>query len=238
MKSSILSGGYMKKIIISDSLRDLLEAEHTFLNRAGMKLLVASSNEEILGIHRDVKADLIIADFSCRRMDGARLCAFIRDDETLRTVSIILLCQGAEMDPENLNRCRANAFVAKPVNPLLLLEKAHNLLHVPTRETYRAPISVRIHGEAKNKPFLCHAENISSTGMLFYTDRELSQGEVISCSFLLPDSTPVRTYAEVVRVVRRSIEADITECGVRFSGLDGTQKAAIEKYVRQMKKGW
>lgn len=226
----------MKKIIIIDSIKSLLDSEQSVLNRASLKILTARSNEEALDLHRSEKADLIIVNFSTGGMSGEKFCSLVRDDETLRAVSIIMICQDPEIHPEELTRCRANSFITAPVSPDFLIEKAHHLLNIPKRETYRAPISIKVEGETKGRPFLCHAENLSSAGMLFITDKELEKGERLLCSFHIPDSVRIRAEAEVVRVVRRYLDADITEYGIRFSKIKKEFREAIEEYVERIRK--
>jgi hypothetical protein len=67
--------------------------------------------------------------------------------------------------------------------------------------------------------------------MLFDAERGLPQGVKISCSFMLPDSMLVRTGAEIVRVVQKATEHDVSQFGVRFHGLRPEFRDAIEALV-------
>ncbi len=72
--------------------------------------------------------------------------------------------------------------------------------------------------------------------MLLDSEKSFSKGETISCWFVLPDSTHVRTLAEIARVRNRWTEHDTSRYGIRFLGLDPVFRAAISDYVR--KKQW
>jgi PleD family two-component response regulator len=50
----------MKKVLLADDLKSLLTEKSSFLDRADFAVFTASTNEEMLKIHRKEKADLIV----------------------------------------------------------------------------------------------------------------------------------------------------------------------------------
>jgi two-component system chemotaxis response regulator CheY len=222
----------MKKIIIADEIKSMLERKESFLKRASIKVFNVASNEEALNIHRSEKVDLIITDIDSPGMSGEALCSTIRENGELCKVSIIIVCSENESDFERCSKCRANAIVTKPVNPEVLLEEAHRLLNVAERTDFRVPIAVKIRGKYKGEAFLGYSENLSVSGMMFESEQVLKKGDVVLCAFLLDDSTHVTTDAEIVRVIKGRTEHDINQYGARFIGLADDFKSAIEAYIK------
>ena len=60
----------MKKIILDEDIKAILEREQSFLDRSDVTIFSASTNEEILALHRTEKADLIIAKLDTGGMSG------------------------------------------------------------------------------------------------------------------------------------------------------------------------
>jgi c-di-GMP-binding flagellar brake protein YcgR len=85
-------------------------------------------------------------------------------------------------------------------------------------------------------PALGYSENISVTGMLFDSEKSFSKGEIISCWFVLPDSTHVRTLAEIVRIAKRVTEHDTNQYGIRFLRLDPVFRTAISDYITKRRR--
>ncbi|MFZ2197520.1 MAG: PilZ domain-containing protein [Thermodesulfovibrionales bacterium] len=223
----------MKKIIITQDIKTLIDREGNFLNRADFRIFPVGSNEEALKIHRSEKADIIIADLDSQALSGELFCSTIRDNEELCRVSLIIMHSGAASEIQRASRCRANAFMEKLTDPAILIEKACKLMSIPAREAYRSPIGIMVNCDNTRHPALGYAENISVTGMLFDSEKSFSMGETISCWFVLPDSTHVNTVAEIVRVINRVTEHDTNQYGIRFLGLAPAFRAAISDYVRK-----
>lgn len=226
----------MKKVIIADDIRSLLEKEKSFLDRSNIRILTSVSNKEALNLHRTEKADLIITNFSEPNISGEEFCSLVRESEELRKVSIIIVCSDNKSEMERISQCRANAFITTPINTIALLEKAHQLLNIPKREAYRAPISVSVEGKYENKPFLCYSENVSNSGMLFVTEKILSKGDIILCSFILPNSIHIITNAEIIRVSKKITEFDTNQYGIKFSSLDAKSRLSIKAFVEETSK--
>ena len=224
---------YIKKILIANDIKSVIEKEESFFNRKNIRIFTSSSNEEAFSIHKKEKVDLIITHLDTPQMDGETLCSLVRNDKKLQRVSIVIVCSSSKFHIERQSRCRANAFLCEPLNLSTLFEKAHQLLTIAQRGSLRAPIAIKVHGKYKDKPFLCISDNISASGMLFQTDRIIDQGDTIICSFFLPNSLYFLTEAEVVRVVEKKFEFDTCHYGIRFSTLNSNDKAAIEKYSKE-----
>ena len=68
----------MQNVIIAKCILHAVETGGTLFGRGGIKLHTAETSWEALDLHRRIKADLIITEFSQQGMNGAQLCSAIR----------------------------------------------------------------------------------------------------------------------------------------------------------------
>jgi response regulator RpfG family c-di-GMP phosphodiesterase len=224
---------FSKKILVAHDMKSIITKGESFFNREHIQILTFASNEEALSLHKDKQVDLIIIRLDSPQIDGKALCSLIRDDVFLQRVSIIIVYPDKKPSNELLSKCRANAFIREPINLSLLSSKSHQLLNIAQRESLRAPVAVKVQGKHKGKPFLCISENISATGMLFQTEKIIHKGDLVACSFFLPNSVHIVTEAEIVRVVKKKTEYDTHHYGIKFSNLKSEDKSEIETYTKE-----
>ncbi len=218
----------MKKILIVDDLVTFIEKEKSILNRSDFQIFTATSGREALALHRSNGMDLIITDLDMPDFGGDRMCTAIRKDASLKKALIVVVCNGGKADLERVERCGANSYVTKPIKPLQLLEKVSRLLDVPERKNYRVILKMTVHGKDHSESFFCSSRDISSTGMLIETDKNLAKGDRISCSFFLPNSDRITCGGEIVRIVR---EGTACHYGIRYVDLLPECRSAIEGFV-------
>lgn len=221
----------MKKVIISEDIWTILEKEQSFLSRSDIKMFAASSNEKALALHRAEKADLLIAKLDSPEMSGETLSSLIRSEKDLSRVSLIMVCADTESDVKRCLRCNANAFITGPVDAVALLQEAYQLLNIAPRRSCRIPVGMKIQGTSKKVPFTAYAENISVSGMMFRTAAVFFEGDTITCSFSLFDSSRITANGEVVRIVETKAEPDNRHYGVKFIDLSTESYSAIEEFV-------
>jgi CheY-like chemotaxis protein len=223
----------MKKVIIAEDIKAILERDQSFFNRSDIRAIGAASGEEILALHRAEKAHLIIANLDMPKMKGEDLCSLIRADETLRNVSIIIACSETAANLQRCTHCGANAFLATPINHAVLLQEAYQLLHVTPRRACRIPLKLSMEGTAGGKPFSGEAENISAAGMLLRSAAVLFEGDTVNFSFSLPGSKPITATAEIVRVLKNEQIADAkNRYGIVFSDMSDNDISVIDTFVR------
>ncbi len=206
----------LKKVLVAQEVWPLIEKERSFLDRAGIRTYTAATNDEALALHREQKADLIVAMLDGAVMNGEELCSTIRDDDELRRVSIIILCSDTEADSKRCLRCRANAFITAPVNTAILFQEAYQLLNIAHREAFRAPIGVNLNVSSGETHYAGRSENISASGMLLAAEAVIPEGDTITCSFDLPGLGHITANAIVARVCEKAAEGGINSYGVAF----------------------
>lgn len=217
-----------KKILIVDNLKDMLERKKTILNRASFEIFTTSTGLKALSVHKEHKMDLMIISLDLPDMSGDKLCSSIRKDSDLRQVSIIMTCDNDPVCIERATRCGANAHITKPFHSRLLTEKVTELLSIPQRQSYRVLIRISIKGNIANEFFFCSSRDISSTGMMIETDRQLAKGDLLSCSFFLPGFGKIIADGEIMRTDN---SADTPRYGIRFPDLDPEAKNGIDSFI-------
>ncbi len=221
----------MKKIIIAKHIWTLVGREVSALNRTNLYFYLAKSNHEILDIHRTQKADLIITGLNMPDMDGDKLCDNIRRDRNLNKVSIVLVSSGSPSDIERSTRSKANIHLAMPVNAEALICETFRLLNIAKREAFRVLVTAKVKGKVKGATFLCNLVNLSKTGILIETSKDLSVDDKISCSFFLRNAGQITVNGVIVRIDYKTV--DLREYGIRFQRLSQETMAHIESFIRE-----
>jgi c-di-GMP-binding flagellar brake protein YcgR len=109
----------------------------------------------------------------------------------------------------------------------------YQLLHVAPRKSCRVPVRMKIYGKSKRAAISGHAENISISGMLFRCGSEFYEGDMMTCSFSLPDSTEIAADAEIVRVIERGAGHQANRYGMKFIDIGSDFSTAIESFVER-----
>jgi DNA-binding response OmpR family regulator len=219
----------MKTVIIVNSVQLFNEKEKGILNRAEFRILTTSSAREALRMHREERADLIVAELDMPEMGGDLLCSRIRAETELMRVSVILICHDRQEDLKRVTACGANAWVAKPLRSEQLVEKIEQLLAVSSRRGYRVLLSAKIRGATENASFFCVSHNISSSGILIETEMLLHKDDRVTCKFFLPGARQIMAEGIVARTVQMP-DGEYRH-GVSFIDLAPEFRHDIERFV-------
>jgi DNA-binding response OmpR family regulator len=119
-----------KKILIVDDEQDILDVLKYRLEANDYEVLVASDGQDGLNKARSEKPDLIVLDLMLPKLDGYKVCRMLKFDENYKAIPIIIFTARAQKDDEDLGmEMGADAYVAKPFEPEVLLEKIKGLLN-------------------------------------------------------------------------------------------------------------
>jgi CheY-like chemotaxis protein len=223
----------MKKILIAKNIHGALQKNSTFLNGTDFTVFVAETNDEVLNIHRKERVNLIITDLDMPGMSSEQLCSAIREDEKLRTVSMLMVCENTPEAIERSRQCRANAVLLHPVHPLVLEIKAQQLLDVAARETVRVLLSANVDGQPGGEVFYCRSRNISATGMLIETDHPLPEGARLTCLFYLPDAKKIQTACKVIRSIEPAPGDEDRLYGIMFTDITPETKRLLADFIEK-----
>ena len=118
----------MKKILIVDDEKDILEFLSYNLKKEGFSIYTASDGLEGLEKTKKIKPDLIIVDLMMPKMNGIEMCENIRNDKKLSNVIILFLTARSE-DYTQIAALDSGAddFIKKPIKPKLLISKVKSI---------------------------------------------------------------------------------------------------------------
>jgi len=219
----------MKKILLVNASRYFIDEGKSLLDRKDFQVFMVPSVMQALQIHHQERVNLIVSDLRLPEMGGDILCSRIRQETDVRSVSVILICNDVAEDLERAVNCGANVILKKPFSPRALLEQVEKLLAVCIRRGYRVLLRAKVKGASDDGTFFCTSQNLSISGILIETERNLRPGEVLNCSFYLPGAAHIVTDGEVARTER--LEDGKFHCGIRFLDLSPDHRQEIEKFI-------
>ena len=120
-----------KRILIVDDEEDILNVLRFRLEANNYEVLSASDGQEGLNKARSEKPDLIILDLMLPKLDGYKVCRMLKFDETYKAIPIIIFTARAQKKDEELGmEMGVDAYIAKPFESEVLLEKMKELLNI------------------------------------------------------------------------------------------------------------
>lgn len=221
----------MKKILLVNASRYFIDEGRSLLDRKDFQVFMASSVMQALQIHQQERVNLIVADLHLPEMGGDVLCSRIRQETDVRAVSVILICNDVPEDLAKAARCGADVCLKKPVSAKTILGQVEKLLAVSIRRGYRVLLRAKVKGAMDNEVFFCTSQNLSVSGMLIETDRNLKPRDILSCSFYLPGAAHIVAEGEVARIVPQSDGKH--HVGISFIDLAREYHQEIENFISE-----
>ncbi|MEO0096206.1 MAG: response regulator [candidate division WOR-3 bacterium] len=124
------------KILFIDDDKDFVEANKIILTNAGYEVITANDGKTGMQKAMSEKPDLIILDVILPDINGFSVCRELKENADLQNIPVILFTAiGTKTGgyPENIGKQhKADAYIEKPANPNLLLEKVNFLLTTAT----------------------------------------------------------------------------------------------------------
>ena len=231
----------MKKLLIAQGLEPFMMKAMAFLQRAEISVLTAATNDELLKLHIETNAQLLITSLEMPGMACETLIQTIRRGEHFRTVPILVLCDDSPVQRMRGSTCGADAVLPLNADPARLAGKVQELINVALRRHYRVVLNIAVEGKHNSRTFLCTSENISSSGLLIRTTENLLQDDPITCSFYLPDGKHISASGEIVRAIKHISSTEVNRYGIRFVSPAPDPESAlasfVEKEVRRLSAG-
>lgn len=117
------------KILLVDDETDLVQLMVVRLQAAGYEVVAAHDGQQALDRVNESKPDLIILDLMLPRLDGYRVCRLLKFDERTKGIPVLIFTARAqEQDMKLAFQCGADAYLTKPFDVQMLLEKLKELL--------------------------------------------------------------------------------------------------------------
>ena len=96
-------------------------------------LKVTEADDGVDGLKKlsSAKFDILITDINMPIMDGLKLVAMVRNDETHKTIPIVIITtEGAQEDRQRALALGANAYITKPIQAPQVISKVKELLKI------------------------------------------------------------------------------------------------------------
>ncbi|MFA4993268.1 MAG: response regulator [Candidatus Omnitrophota bacterium] len=118
-----------KRILLIEDEADMVYALNLQLEAANYEVLSASDGQAGLDMARKEKPDLIILDLMLPKIDGYKICRLLKFDEKYKKIPIIMFTARAQEQDKKLGReVGADAYITKPFDSKVLLDKISALL--------------------------------------------------------------------------------------------------------------
>ncbi len=118
-----------KKILLVEDEVDFRMAVRMRLEGAGYEVIEAADGVAGLDMARHEGPDLIILDLMLPKMDGYKVCRFLKFDEKFRHIPVVMLTARAQpSDNETGLAVGADEYLTKPFKPQDLLGTINRLL--------------------------------------------------------------------------------------------------------------
>jgi DNA-binding response OmpR family regulator len=119
-----------KRILLVDDEEDLVYAVKIQLENNGYEVLVAVDGQDGLEKARHTRVDLIILDLMLPKMNGYQVCRMLKFDEKYKDIPVILFTSRTQKNDEKVGyEVGANAYITKPFEPAILLDKVARLIN-------------------------------------------------------------------------------------------------------------
>lgn len=118
------------KILVVDDMVSMQSLIAEVLRRMGfVKIATAKNGVDGLKKAKQIDFDLIISDWDMPTMDGLELLKAVRAESSIAKTPFLMLTANANKDKVlEAARARVNDYIAKPFQPVSLIEKINKLL--------------------------------------------------------------------------------------------------------------
>ena len=118
-----------KRILVVDDEPDILLMVSNRLKASGYDVVSAADGQAGLEMAKTSRPDLIILDLMLPKMDGYKVCSFIKKDSRYSKIPVIMFSAKAQQDDIKMGEeVGADAYIVKPFDSRVLLEKITGLL--------------------------------------------------------------------------------------------------------------
>jgi DNA-binding response OmpR family regulator len=115
------------KILLVDEDFEMNQLFRNLLTRIGYEVFLTVNGSEAVDLARRLKPDLIILEIKLPGLDGFEICRQVKNDESLRDISIMFLTVFDEDKRAEAFQLGATDFISKPFNPRVLEERIRTI---------------------------------------------------------------------------------------------------------------
>ena len=119
----------MKKILIVDDEKDIVETLFFMLKAKGFDCICAYDGEEGLNLAKSQKPDLVILDVMMPKINGYKICRLLKFDNKYKDIPIIMVTARSQDEDKIIGEeTGADEYVTKPFEFSEILEKINKYL--------------------------------------------------------------------------------------------------------------
>lgn len=118
-----------KKILVTEDSATILAMVKDILEEQGYTVITSGDGQDALEKARREIPDLIILDLMLPKIDGYKVCRMLKFDEKYKKIPIIMFtARMQETDIKLGTEVGADAYITKPFDPVVLLDKVNGFL--------------------------------------------------------------------------------------------------------------
>lgn len=210
----------MKKILLVDDVKLLLEIQKKYLSASLVQILTACDGHEALEIARKELPDLIIMDNYMPRMDGITCCQLLKKTPDLAHIPVIMATNSTRgSDLQEYLSAGCVEVLSKPIDCKLFLNAIKKYIPDIDRRSARIPITIDLRILSRDSNYSVLTENLSFSGLFAAADMNVSVDDEIKLTFVLPErNVPIEIKGRVVWQRRNGASAGF---GVEFVEVTG-----------------
>jgi CheY-like chemotaxis protein len=220
----------MHKILLVDDMRNFLDLEASFLQRAECKILTAYTGLEAIRVARAEQPHLILLDIEMPEMNGIQACRILKTDPATQKIPIIILTS-MQMEDE-ARRAGAEHFLRKPIDEPRFLSEVRKFLPIVERLETRVDIDSPVTYWRDGEPSQGRLLNLSRTGIFVGCDPPPPVGARLEVSFTLPKDFAGKLITAEAMVVRHS-DGGKAGFGCRFFRISSGARLFIEEFLER-----
>ena len=119
----------MKKILIVDDEKDIVETLSFMLQAKGFECIAAYDGEEGLNLAKKVNPDLVILDVMMPKINGYKICRLLKFDNKYKNIPIIMITARSQDEDKIIGEeTGADEYITKPFEFSDVLEKINKYL--------------------------------------------------------------------------------------------------------------
>lgn len=120
----------MKKILVVDDEKEVLESLKNILNRNNYEAIVTEDGQDALKIAQAEHPDLILLDINMPKMDGRDVLLKLKKEPSTQNIPVIMVTARIDqLDRDCSLDLGADEYITKPCDHNMLLRQIANLLN-------------------------------------------------------------------------------------------------------------
>lgn len=119
----------MKKILIADDEKDIVETLAFMLQAKGYQCICAYDGEEGLRLAKSENPDLVILDVMMPKINGYKICRLLKFDNKYKNIPIIMITARSQDEDKLIGEeTGADEYITKPFEFSEVLDKINKYL--------------------------------------------------------------------------------------------------------------